>query len=157
MDTGFAGIAGHRIAVNPDQPFGLADAAAFGDMFEDGDRLLFGQVRVKERGALAFGETISARAASEKADRVIFAVAAADGEIFATPNAMIGAWGIQAAELSEVIHGAGPRRIIPSRQRDATPHHDKRRGMGIATDYGHDPSQGRVLTPLHDRSADPFG
>jgi hypothetical protein len=139
MDTGFAGIASHRVAVDPDQPFGLADAAAFGDMFEDGDGLLFGEVRVEERSALAFGETIAAGAASEESDRVIFAVAAADGEIFATPNAMIGAWAIQAAELSEVIHGEGPRRIMRSRQRVATPRQDKRRGMGIATDYGHDP------------------
>jgi len=103
-----AGVAGHGVAVDAHQPLGLADPAALGDMFQHGRGLLPGQVRAEQRGRLAFGEAIATGATPEEADRVVLAVVAADGEVFAAPDAMIGASGIQAAESREVVHGLPP-------------------------------------------------
>jgi hypothetical protein len=108
MIAGLAGVAGHGVAVDAHQPLGLADAAALGDVLQDGDGLLASQMGMEQRGPLAFGEAIAARAAPEEADRVILAVMAADGEVFSAPESMIGALGIQAAEAREVIHGPPP-------------------------------------------------
>jgi hypothetical protein len=106
--AGLAGVASHGVAVDTHQAFGLADTAPLGEMLQDGDGLLLGQMRTEQRGALAFGEAIAAGSASEEADRGILAVATGDGEVFAAPDAVIGASGIQAAEHREVIHGSPP-------------------------------------------------
>ncbi len=108
MVAGLADVAGHGVAVDPHEPLGLADAAALGDVFEQGDGLLLAQVGVEHRSALAFGEPIATGATSEEADRSGFAVMTADREVFPAPDAMIGALGIQAAEPREVIHGPPP-------------------------------------------------
>ena len=94
--------------MDADEPLGLADAAALGEVLQDGEGLLPGQVRAEQRGALAFGETDAAGAAAEEADRVVLAVVTGDGEVFPAPDAMVGASGIQAAEGGEVIHGPPP-------------------------------------------------
>jgi hypothetical protein len=103
--AGLAGVAGHRVAVDSHQAFGLADTASLGEVLQDGGGRSLGQMRTEQRGALAFGETIAAGAASEKADRGVLAVATGDGEVFAAPDAMLGTLGIQAAESREVVHG----------------------------------------------------
>jgi hypothetical protein len=106
--AGRAGVSSHGVAVDAHEPLGLADAASFGDVLQDRGGLRLGQVRVEQRGALAFGESIAARAAAEEADRVVLAVAAADGEVFPAANAVLGALRIQAAESGEVVHGPPP-------------------------------------------------
>jgi len=106
--AGLAGVAGHGVAVDAHEPLCLADAAALGDVLQDGDGLLPGQVRVEQRHPLAFGGPTAAGPTAEEADRVVFPVVAADGEVFAVPDAMIGAVGIQAAEPREVIHDPPP-------------------------------------------------
>ena len=68
--------------------------------------------------ALAFGEAIAAGAASEEADRVVLAVVTGDGEVFAAPDAVLGASGIQAAESREVIHGPPPAAYLTTRVRN---------------------------------------
>jgi len=100
--------AGHRVAVDSHEPLGLADAAAVGDVFQDGRGLLLGQMRAEQRGALAFGGPIATGSTSEEADRGGLAVVTADGEVFPTAEAVIGALGIQAAEPREVVHGPPP-------------------------------------------------
>jgi len=94
--------------VDPDEPLGLADAAALGDVLQDRRGLLGGQVGMEQRRPLAFGELRAAGATAEEADRVVLAVMAADGEVFPATDALIGALGIQAAEPREVIHGPPP-------------------------------------------------
>jgi hypothetical protein len=106
--AGLTGVAGHRVAVDADEPLGLADAAAVGDVLQDGDGLLSGQMGAEQRGALAFGEPIATGTTSEEADRVGLAVVAADGEVSPAPQGVIGAVGIQAAEPREVVHGPPP-------------------------------------------------
>jgi len=108
MVAGLAGVTGHGVAVDPHEPLGLADPAAFGDVLEHGGGLLLGQMRAEQRGRLAFGEPIATGTTAEEADRVVLAVVAADGEVFAATDAMIRALGIQAAESSEVVHGPPP-------------------------------------------------
>jgi hypothetical protein len=106
--AGLADVAGHRIAVDPDESLGLADAAALGDVFQHGGGLLHCQVGMEQRGALAFGGPTAAGTAAEEADRVALAVVAADGKVFSAPDTRIGAPGIQAAEAREVVHGPPP-------------------------------------------------
>jgi hypothetical protein len=115
--AGLAGVAGHRVAVDPHQAFGLADAAPLLEVLEDGGGLLLGQMRTEQGGALAFGETIAAGATSEEADRGVLAVASGDGEVFAAPDAVIGTLGIQAAESREVVHGPPPAAYLTIRAR----------------------------------------
>jgi len=108
MIAGLAGVAGHGIAVDADEPLGLADSAALGDVLQHGRRLLPGQMRAEEWGPLALGEAIAAGATAEESDRAVLAVVAADGEVFPCPDPMVGALGIQAAEPREIIHGPPP-------------------------------------------------
>jgi hypothetical protein len=106
--AGLAGVSGHGVAVDAHEPLGLTDAAPLGEMLQDGGGLLPGQMRAEQGGALALGEPIATGAASEEADGVALAVVAADGEVFPAPDTVIGAFGIQAAEPGEVIHGPPP-------------------------------------------------
>jgi hypothetical protein len=94
-----------------DQAPGLPDAAAFAEVVEDRAGLLFGQMAVEQRRALALGEAVLAGLAIEQPDVVVLAVAGADGEVAGVAPAEEGAIGILAAEAREVVHGAGaPRR-----------------------------------------------
>jgi hypothetical protein len=117
MVAGLAGVAGHRVAVDPHQAFGLADAAPLGEVLQDGGGLLPGQMRPEQRGALAFGEAIAAGTASQEADRGVLAIATGDGEVFAASEAVIGTSGIQAAESREVVHGPPPAAYLAIRAR----------------------------------------
>jgi hypothetical protein len=56
MTTGGAGQADHGVAVDTDEPFGLADAAAFIEVGEDGVRLLVGEPAVEQGRTFALGE-----------------------------------------------------------------------------------------------------
>jgi hypothetical protein len=67
MRPGLAAEAGDGLAVDADEPPGLADAVALGDVVEDRDGLLVGEVRAEERSALAFGEAGLAGTAAEQA------------------------------------------------------------------------------------------
>ena len=93
------------IAVDVEEASGLSDAAAFGEVLEYGAGLLLGQVGVEKRRALALGEAILAGVAVEQPDVVLFAVAAAYGEVSGVASAVKGAMGILAAEACEVVHG----------------------------------------------------
>ena len=56
MTAGQHAIADDGILVHPDQPAGLAHAAPFGDVGQDGNRLVLRQPGVEQWRALAFGE-----------------------------------------------------------------------------------------------------
>lgn len=97
--------AGDGVAVDVDQAPGLSDAAALGEVLEDGAGLLLGQVGLEQGRALALGEAVFAGLAVEQADVVVLAVAAADGEVCGVAPAVEGAIGILATEAREVVHG----------------------------------------------------
>src|SRR5262245_35783057 len=108
MGSGLAAVAGDGLPIHADEPSGLADTVALGDVMEDRDGLLRRQVGAEQRGAFALGEAGLAGPAAEHAAGLAGAVAMGDGEVSRPPLTVLGAVGIQAAEACEVVHGRGP-------------------------------------------------
>jgi len=96
------------VAVDADEPLGLADPVALDQVFEDRDGLLGGQVRVGQRGPLAFGEAGLTGVAVEQADLFALAVTIADREVAEVALAVERAIGVLAAEAREIVHGRRP-------------------------------------------------
>src|SRR4051794_39177938 len=107
MGPGLPAVAGDGLPIDADEPAGLADAVALGDVVEDRGGLLRWEVGAEERGALALGEASLAGSAAEHAAGFVRAVVVGHGEVSGPPLAVLGAVGIQAAEASEVVHGRG--------------------------------------------------
>jgi hypothetical protein len=105
MVAGQQAVADDGILIDAAQAAGLADAAAFGDVGEDGDDPLGGQARVEQGSALAFGEACFAGAAVEQA-ALVRSVAGTDGEVAVTASAVIGAVLVLTAEDTQVVHGS---------------------------------------------------
>jgi len=93
-----------------DQASGLPDAAAFGEVVEDGACFLVGHAAIEQRGALALREAGLAGVAIEQSDVVVLAVASADGEVSGAASPVGGTVGILAAEAREIIHNDGASR-----------------------------------------------
>jgi hypothetical protein len=89
-----------------DQPGRLEDAAALGDVFQDREDLVLGQVGAVQRGALAFGEPGPAGAAVEQPIWAVLAQPASDGEISGAASSGIRASGILATEARKIVPGA---------------------------------------------------
>jgi hypothetical protein len=110
-------LAGHAcqphdgVAVDADEPLGLADAVALDQMREDRDGLLGRQMRMGQSGALAFGEAGLAGAAEEQADLFALAVSIADRQVAGVASAVERAIGVLAAEAREIVHGRGPTEV----------------------------------------------
>jgi hypothetical protein len=106
-----AGGAGHPddgIAMDADEPPGLADAAALVEVGEHGAGRLVGEPAVEQGRALALGEAGLAGVAVEQADVVVLAVAVADRQVAGAAAAVGGAVGVLAAKAGEVVHGSEP-------------------------------------------------
>jgi hypothetical protein len=105
---GEQGIAGDGILADPDEPAGLTDAAAVGQVGEHGQGPVVGQSAAEERGALALGEPgLASGAVQEPA--LVLAVPGTDGEIPLVPLAVGRALRLEAAEPTQVIgHGSSP-------------------------------------------------
>jgi hypothetical protein len=84
--------------VHTHESLGLAHAATLGDMFQDRDYLLGGQLRSEEGSPFAFGKSSFADVAVKEVVLVLFTVAVADREVFPTTDTVVGAVGILAAE-----------------------------------------------------------
>jgi hypothetical protein len=100
-------VAHYCVTMHLHEPLGLADAAPLGQVLQDREGLLFGEVRPEERGALALGEPPLAGAASQEAVLFLLPVAAADHEVGPAADAVVGSRGVQAAEVREVVHDVG--------------------------------------------------
>src|SRR5580700_292591 len=92
--------------MNLDQPGRLEHTASLVDVIEDRPDFVLGQVGAVQRGPLALGEPGAAGAAVEQAILPGLAQPAGDGEVSGVAAAEVGAWGIQATEWREVVHGA---------------------------------------------------
>jgi hypothetical protein len=103
--SGHAGQSHDRVAVDSDQPLGLADPVTLDQMLQDGDHFFGGQTGMRQRSALAFGESGLASVAVEQSDLLMFAVAVADREIAGVSLTVERAVGILTAEAREVVHG----------------------------------------------------
>src|SRR5262245_16614982 len=89
------------IGMDVDQPGGLQDATAFGDVVQDGGDFVRGQVGAVQRGAFALGEAAPAGAAVEEPKLAELAESAGDGEISGVAASEVGAAGILATEARE--------------------------------------------------------
>jgi hypothetical protein len=98
MGSGEPSITHHRIAVDLDQAFGLANAATLVQVREDRVGFLGTQMRSIHRRALTLGKPEFARAALEKSISFVPAVEAMDAKIAQASLAVFGAGGILAAE-----------------------------------------------------------
>jgi RHS repeat-associated protein len=105
VPAGEQGQARDGVLADADQPGGLADAAAIGEVSEDGQELVLRQVGAEQGRALALGEAGAAGGAVQQAVLVVAAVAHADGEVSAVTPAVVGAVGVETAEAAEVVQG----------------------------------------------------
>ena len=103
MLAGQASVTDHGVAVHLHQPSGGSNAVAFGEVLEDRDGLLLGQLRAEQGCSLAFGETVLAGAAVKHPALFVLAVAGADGQVAETAFAVIGALLVHAAETRQVL------------------------------------------------------
>ena len=95
-----------RVLVDVDQPCGLADAAAVGQVLQDRHDLVVRELGVEERGALELGEPGLADSAGEQPVAGLAEVVD-DQEVIAAPPAVGVAVGVLAAEAFEVVRGRG--------------------------------------------------
>jgi hypothetical protein len=105
----FAGpqaVADDGVLIDADEAAGLADAAALGEVVQDGDGLVLAQARAEQGGAFPLGEACLTSTAGEHAALFAGAVAEADAEVVAAALAEVGAGGVVAAEAAEVVHEA---------------------------------------------------
>ena len=105
VTSGGTGQSDDGVAMDTDEPLGLSDAVALGQMVEHGVRLVFGEPTIEQGCALALGEAGLARVAVEQTDVVLLAVAFADREVSGVPSPIEGAVGVLAAEAREIVHG----------------------------------------------------
>ena len=93
-----------RILVDADQPARLQDTTTLLQMMQDRNSLVLGQLAVEQRGSFAFGEAVPAGAADQHPG-LLGAVAEADTQVVATASAVVGAFGVEAAEGFQIVHG----------------------------------------------------
>src|SRR5512142_2091334 len=86
VTSGGTGQSDDGVAMDTDEPLGLSDAVAPGQMVEHGVRLAFGGPTIEQGCALALGEAGLARVAVEQTDVVLLAVAFADREVSGVPS-----------------------------------------------------------------------
>src|SRR5262249_13414479 len=94
-----------RVAMDPDQPCGLTDAVALGQVVEDREGLLGREFGAEEGRALVLGESGLARVAVEQPEMLVFAEEATDREVAGVPSPVEVTAGVLAAEASEVVRG----------------------------------------------------
>jgi hypothetical protein len=104
--AGDHGQAHHGILVDPHEATGLADATILVKMVQYGHGLVFGKFATVQRGPLAFGEAVLARAAGQDAGGLVGSVAEANPEVIQAPAAVVGALGVLAAEGFQVVHSS---------------------------------------------------
>ena len=105
VTSGGTGQSDDGVAMDTDEPLGLSDAVALGQVVEHGMRLVIGKPTVEQGSDFAFGEACLTGVAVEQTDLVLLAVALADGEISGVASAVERAVGILATEAREVVHG----------------------------------------------------
>jgi hypothetical protein len=108
------GQADHGVFVDAAQAASLANADALLEVGQDGEGLVFGESAVEQRRALAFAEAVLAGATGQVASLLVRAVAEGDAEVAQVAAAVVGAVGVLAAEVLEVVHGASYRKQEPA-------------------------------------------
>jgi hypothetical protein len=101
-------VANDCVFIDADQAGGLTDAAALGQVMQDGKDLMFGQAGIEEWGAFAFGEAVLAGAAVEQAS-LLRSIVSADSKVAVAAFAEVRAVRVKATENAEVVHGGSVR------------------------------------------------
>ncbi len=110
MLAGQGGEADDGVLIDADQPGGLADAAALGEVVQHGQEFVLGELAAEQGGAGAFAEAVPAGAAGEHAPLRVWAVGEGHAEVVPAAFAVAGAVGVGAAEAGEVVHGEETRK-----------------------------------------------
>jgi hypothetical protein len=105
MTASGTGQADDGVAMDPDEPLGLSNAATIVEVGQHGAGLVVAEPAVKKGCALALGEAGFAGVAVKQAEVILLAVAVADREVAGTASAVERAVGVLTAEASEVVHG----------------------------------------------------
>ena len=94
-----------RVLVHVDEAGGLADAAALGDVVEDGEGFVVRQMGMLKRRAFPLGEIAAANAAIQETDSFPMAAPAVLAQISRAAFPVFGALFILTAELFDGPHG----------------------------------------------------
>ena len=108
MIAGDPAQAADGAAIDLAKTAGLPDATPFGDVLQDRFDFPRRQSGVEERGSFSLREASLASLTAEHASGLLRAIATGHREISGSTLAVFRALGIQAAEASEVVHGAAP-------------------------------------------------
>jgi len=100
------GQAYHGVPVDAYQAAGLPHPTALLQVLQDRQRFVLGELAAVQGGAFAFGAALLAGAAGEDAALLVGAIAKADTQIVAATLAIVGAVGVLAAEVFQVVHDA---------------------------------------------------
>ena len=103
------GQAGYRVPVNPHETAGLADATILVQVLQDRDGLVLGEFAAVQGRALALREAALARPTGQDAAFFLRSVPEANPQVVQATLAVVGAIGIQAAEVFQVVHGSTQR------------------------------------------------
>jgi hypothetical protein len=95
-------VADDGIFVDAGQPTGLTDAATLIDVRENRDQLRSRESAVEEGRAFGFGEALFASLTVQQA-ALLLTIVSADSEVIRAALAVVWAFGVLTAELSEII------------------------------------------------------
>jgi hypothetical protein len=95
-----------RILVDLDQATGLSDATILLEMVQHGNGLVVGEFAAVQSRALAFREALLTGPAGQDTGGFVGAVGEADPQVVQAPTAEVGAFGVQAAEVFQVVHSS---------------------------------------------------
>jgi hypothetical protein len=109
VGAGDRGQAGHRILVDPDQATGLAYPTTLVQMLQDREGLLLREFAAVQRRARAFREAFLAGPTGQDSAVFLGPVAEANPQVVAAALAIVGAVGILAAEVFQVVHRVSSR------------------------------------------------
>lgn len=113
MVAGQAAVADDRVGGDPDLPGGGADAAAVGEVLEQGDRLVLGQLRAEPGSPRPLGGPgLAGPAVVQESDVLVLAVAATERQIAQPAFAVVGALLVLATEAGQVLLDGGTS-VIP--------------------------------------------
>jgi len=104
MSPGGPGVAGHRIPMHPDQPAGLAHAAAFRNVLQQRNQFVGRQLQAKQGRAFPFRKTLLARAAVQQANPLVLSKPAADGQILRPAFAIIRTYAVLTTKSRRCFH-----------------------------------------------------
>jgi len=107
--AGADGQAYHRVLIHSDQASGLTDAATLLQVRKDREGFVLGEFGPIQGRAFALGEAFLAVPTGQHAALLVGAVAEADTQVTQAAPAVVGALGVLAAEIVQVVHGASRR------------------------------------------------